>query len=250
MGKLVLAFANNVLRGTSRPKRVAGNRIRPIIGYGLLLASLSISAANFIQNSARKPDEAYQLLTDVGQGQKIALSEVRRITYQAGTRSLPAAFASTSSLTRLVTRHALRAGQIVQKGDLATPGANSTAPLEMEASFTSDKAPLSSLHPGDNIELVATYGSGSAAISDVVAPSVQIVSISHRKDSTMATGQGRSDLILSLRDPISPLAIAQAESAGALYAIKLSGDNLPSFQGTFSLGGVQPASPLPGRTPS
>jgi len=153
----------------------------------------------------------------------------------ASSRNLSSQFATASDLTSMVAKEPLAAGQVIELSDLSDISAAENSLIEMAVPMSSDKAPIGTISPGDYVELIATVGSGVSATSRVVAGAVKVIAVSRPAAAFGQLSQNSSELLVSLSDPIEPIAIAQAETAGSLVAVKLGTPSTPTFQGVFSL---------------
>ncbi len=135
----------------------------------------------------------------------------------------------------MVAREPLAAGQVIELNDLSNVSMADKSLIEMAVPMSSDKAPIGAISAGDYVELIATVGSGVSATSRVVASAVRVIEVSRPAAAFGQLSQTTSQLLVSLSDPIEPIAIAQAETAGSLVAVKLGAASTPTFQGIFSL---------------
>lgn len=225
------------------PRKVALKRpfSRTIIGYTLLTLSILISIASVVLEKERSQFRVVQTITPVMQGSKITTANTRMITISSSNK-FAKQFLTSRNSARMYARVPLSPGQIVEIGDLTAHPIASDGQIEMTVAMKSTQAPLSQLSTGDYVDLIATIGTGSSAISRVVAHAARIIEVSEPNSTIGATGQNGS-ILLSLADPIEPVAIAQAETVGQLVAVKISGPNSPTFQGSFSAS-VTEAPPL------
>ncbi len=186
--------------------------------------------------SLRRPQiTVFQTNAPIAPGVKILSNQVKPVQISASSRKLTSQFATASDLTSMVAKEPLAAGQVIELNDLSDVSAGDKSLIEMAVPMSSDKAPIGTISPGDYVELIATVGSGVSATSRVVAGAVKVIAVSRPAAAFGQLSQNTSELLVSLSDPIEPIAIAQAETAGSLVAVKLGTPSTPTFQGIFSL---------------
>lgn len=186
--------------------------------------------------SLRRPQiTVFQTNAAIASGEKILPNQINPVKISGPTRKLSSQFATAVDLNNKVAREPLAAGQVIERNDLSNAAKGSDSEIEMAVPMSSDKAPIAAISPGDYVELIATVGSGASATSRVVASAVRVIAVSKPGSAFGQISQNATDLLLSLSDPIEPIAIAQAETAGSVVAVKVGGPSLPTFQGVFSL---------------
>lgn len=227
-------FTLNHLSANSSPK-IALKRpfSRTVIGYTLLIVSVVISIGTLAFEKERSQFKVFQVVSPIIQGSRITASNSKIVTISVSNKSLASQFLTTQNGSPAYARVPLSPGVIVEMGDLAAHRISSNGGIDMALALKSSQAPLAQLSTGDYIDLIATIGSGSSAISRVVAHAARVIEVSEPTSSFSQTNQNGS-ILVSLTNPIEPVAIAQAETAGQLVAIKISGPNSPSFENSFS----------------
>lgn len=127
------------------------------------------------------------------------------------------AFRDAARLDGAVMVAPLRAGELVQASDVV---AAADAPAAQEVSFSIDPARAvdGSLQPGESVAVVATYGSGAQAVTEVVVPLAQVVSVN---DSGGTFGARSTESItLGLDSASYVLAVTNAVDAGQVELVR------------------------------
>lgn len=217
---------------------------RTTIGYVLFAISAFTSVGGVLSNYQQSHITALELLSPIPAGQRIPLSNTRRVELSTAAKGISNRFASAQDLSHLVAKRGLLANDLIEVNDLTNSDTPSSTATEMAVPLNPTKAPIDEISPGNYVELIATFGSGSTATSRVIAKAVKVIKVSKTSTDIGQLGTSTSYLLISPTNPIEPVAIAQAETAGTITAIKVEGPNTPSFQGIFSVD-AQSAQNLP-----
>ena len=127
------------------------------------------------------------------------------------------AFRDASRLNGAVMVAPLRAGELVQASDVV---AAADAPALQEVSFPIDpsRAVGGTLQPGETVTVVATYGTGAQAVTEVVVPLAEVVSVS---DSGGTFDSRSSETVtLGLTSATDVLAVTNAADAGQMELVR------------------------------
>ena len=219
--------------------------LKTAAGYSLLALSIITSLSTVVVSLGRPRITAFQTAAPVAGGTHISHSQIRLVTLITSDRGLSSQFASQADLAQMVTKQPLAAGKLIEVSDLANPGTDTGSADEMTVPLDESKAPIDQILPGDYVQLIATIGTGSSATSRVVAGAVRVIAVTKTGSAFGQAGQSGADLLLSVGNPTEVVAIAQAETAGSLVGVKVSGTSTAVFQGVFSLAS-QPAQPTAG----
>jgi Flp pilus assembly protein CpaB len=111
----------------------------------------------------------------------------------------------------------LRAGELVQASDVVA-GSAGLYPQEISFSLDPSRALDGSLAPGETVAVLATYGSGQQAVSQVVVPFARILSVDPGAES-LGT-RGAETITLGLFRPGDALALTNAVDAGQLELVR------------------------------
>ena len=235
----MLSFINRA-RGRVPSGAYRKRHLKTVAGFSLLALSIIASLSTVVVSLGRPRITAFQTAAPVAVGAHISHSQIRQVTLNTSDRGLSSQFASQVDLAHMVTKQPLADGELIEVSDLRNPGTDTGSADEMTVPLAESKAPIDQILPGDYIQLIATIGTGSSATSRVVAGAVRVIAVAKTGSAFGQTGQSGADLLLSVGNPTEVVAIAQAETAGSLVGVKLSGTSAPVFQGVFSLGS-QPA---------
>ncbi len=228
---------NRVQSGTNRKPH-----LRTVAGYSLLALSTITSLSTVVVSLGRPRITAFQTAAPIAGGTRISHTQIRQVTLSSSDRELSSQFASQADLARMVAKQPLAAGELIEVSDLANPGTNAGSADEMTVPLAESNAPINQILPGNYIQLIATIGTGSSATSRVVAGAVKVIAVTKTGSAFGQASQSGADLLLSVGNPTEVVAIAQAETAGSLVGVKVSGTSAAVFQGVFSLDS-QPAQP-------
>lgn len=199
----------------------------------MLGISIMASVTTLIETNHKPGFNAILVKTPIEMGQIIKPSDISTVKVNASNDSFYKQLANIGSLDHMVAKQSLVPGQIVQLSNLTNSVVNATG-FQMAIALSSNQAPLKEIFIGDRIELIETVGTGSSTTSKVVATGVKVIGTIKPSGGIQGNGQNKEVLLLDLTNPLTPIAIAQSESAGALVAVKIDGNNNPVPLGTFS----------------
>ncbi|NNN19584.1 MAG: hypothetical protein HKL84_06995 [Acidimicrobiaceae bacterium] len=242
-------------KGKLAPGTFKKRIVRTTIGYLLLAVSIATSLMTLAVSLRHSQITVFQVSTPVASGEKISLNQIHQIKISSSNRQISSQFATAGDLAQMVTNQPLVNGQLIEVSDLSDAARSNDQGMEMNVPLASSKAPLDQIYPGDYIELISTIGSGSSATSRVVAAAAKVLGVFKSGSAFGQMGQNGANVLLTLNNPVEAIAIAQAETAGSLVAVRVAGSAVPAFQGTFSLGnptaagGVQSSSQTLGVQP-
>ena len=114
-------------------------------------------------------------------------------------------------------------GELVQRSAVAEATGEGTAPTpEFSFAIAEDRAVAGSLRPGEHVDVLATYGSGSGATTLVVARGATVRASDAADDATLA-GTDTLTVTLALGDPTTVLALAHASQAATVTLVRTTG---------------------------
>lgn len=231
----MLSFISRA-RGRVQSGAYRKRHLRTAAGYSLLALSVITSFATLAVSLGRPRITAFQTAAPIAGGARISHTQIRQVEISSSDRAISSQFANQADVAQMVTKRPLAAGELIEMSDLVNPGASTGSADEMTVPLAESKAPIDQIVPGDYVQLIATIGSGSSATSRVVASALKVIAVTRTGSTFGQAGQSGADLLLSIGDPTEAVAIAQAETAGSLVGVKVSGANAAVFQGVFSLG--------------
>ncbi len=145
------------------------------------------------------------------------------------------AFRSSNLLVGALVVEPVKAGELVQASDVASGGST-----DRQLSFPIDTshAVAGTLQPGDRVDVLATYGTGSSASTVSVAQGVTVVS-KNDSSGSLADNSNQSEVItLAITPNVDSLALAQAVNTGQVILVRGTGAPLATktapYQGPAS----------------
>ncbi len=156
------------------------------------------------------------------------------------------AFTDTGELDGAVALAPIAAGELVQRSAVAPPTNGSGPGRSHQFSFTveRDRALNGELRRGERVDLLATYGSGDAAYTAVVARSALVVSVGDGGGATLGSG-GKLALTIELTDAGSVVRVAHASQVAAITLVRSTGVAEPIGPDVY-----RPDTPAPSRPPT
>lgn len=197
-------------RSALNPRALLGGLLVAVAGVGLFAAYSQAGADHRV---------AYVVAGhDLVPGERISAADLatRRMvlpTDLAGSF----AFRDAARLNGAVMVAPLRAGELVQASDVV---AAADAPALQEVSFPIDpsRAVGGTLQAGETVAVVATYGTGAQAVTEVVVPLAEVVSVT---DAGGAFGSRSSETVtLGLDSASDVLAVTNAADAGQVELVR------------------------------
>jgi hypothetical protein len=124
-----------------------------------------------------------------------------------------------------VTLAPLAPGDLVQASAVRTVGAGSADPDDPQFSFAveRDRALNGELRPGEIVDLLATFGTGTSASTKVLASSARVLAVEQAGSGTLGSS-GRLVLTVALDDDDTVLDVAHASQVAAITVVRASGE--------------------------
>jgi Flp pilus assembly protein CpaB len=130
------------------------------------------------------------------------------------------AFSGTSALVGATTVGPIRGGELVQVGDVVR---KTSAPQDVEMSFSIDtaRAVAGGLRPGEQVDVLATFGAGGDTYTLAVVRGARVL-------ATSRPGRGFADartsvVTLGLHTSDEALALSHAVNAGEVTLVRSTG---------------------------
>ncbi|HEU5150773.1 MAG TPA: SAF domain-containing protein [Iamia sp.] len=216
--------------GSSPPAREGSDdrRIRPRRGLpggravvgGLLVAVAAVGIFAAVSGAGRGPSTRYYVAArDIAAGTTLTRADLEAVAIEVPDRMLDRVFSDPDALIGAITVGPLSEGELVQAGGLAT-GADAEIPTFSVAVARAD-ANAGELSRGDYVQVLATYGTDTAATTVTLSAEARIVSISEEDESLAAAGQ----VVVRLQVPSAEerIAIVNATTSGRVSLIRVSG---------------------------
>jgi Flp pilus assembly protein CpaB len=213
---------NNANRSRLDDDTIAINRPRPnlraLIG-GLLIAGAAIGA--YEAATARPPSTIYVAAASyIPAGSRINPSELTNEPAELeDANSASLYFRSASEVTGSWALAPIQAGELIGPGMIARglPSANTR---EISFAVDSDRAMGGALLPGEQVDVIATYGTGTSAISTIAAADAKVLSV---VPESGGFGAAPVDVVtLEVERANQLLALANALNAGEVYLVLVS----------------------------
>lgn len=182
-------------------RALVGGFLVALAGFGLFAAYTSATSA---------PTTDYAVATrDLALGSRITSSDLTLV--RMDLPDSPTRQALFSDPRRLIGRTVVgpvRKGELVQGGDVVD---RQSQPAELEVSFSidTDRALAGGLRPGEEVDVVATFGTGADAFTTVVVRAARILS----------TDQGRGALTDGRRQTVAVAVSRLDESMALVHAV-------------------------------
>lgn len=157
------------------------------------------------------------------------------------------AFRDPGALIGAVVVGPVRAGELVEAGDVSF-GSHTPGNRQLSFSVPLSHAVDGTLQPGDRVDILATYGTGTDSSTRLVAAGAEVVSAT---EPSSVTSNGEPAVVVTLSVPSAAEAVALAQAANAAQVTLVLSTGvpppavLPSASPRTTLPAVAPA-PGPG----
>ncbi|MEO7555265.1 MAG: RcpC/CpaB family pilus assembly protein [Acidimicrobiales bacterium] len=131
------------------------------------------------------------------------------------------AFSQPSAIAGRITLAPINKGELVQSSAVADA---SKADARYEVSLPVDRARAlaGTITSGERVDVAATYGTGNAATTVIVARRAEVVKVDDARRSSVGGG-GEVVIELALADPDDVLAVTHASQAGSVTLVRATG---------------------------
>lgn len=214
-----------VLDGAS-PDAVASRAVRPRRGLpggravlgGLLVTVAAVGTFAAYGDATAGPTTAYAVAAaDLPAGHRIGPGDVDLRTMDLPAPLAVRAFSSPDALAGAVALAPLAEGELVQAGALLPPGAAPEPAAELSFAVPADRAVNGTLRPGETVDVLATYGTGTAAETVVVVRGALLLGNDEGRE---AIGTATRVLTVALDEPDDVLALTHAARAGEVTVVR------------------------------
>jgi Flp pilus assembly protein CpaB len=229
-----LLAAGDRERTRDRPPPAAGRPLRRrqslpsgravVGGFLIALAALGIFVA-YTRVSAGPTTRYVVARHDLRMGTRITPDDLALLPMELpASVARNAAFTDRARLVNATVIGPIRAGELVQAGDVlhkqGGPGA-----VEVSLPIESARALDGRLLPGEQVDVLATFGSGADAYTIALVRGATVLS-TDRRQGTLAAGRTEV-VVLAVRSRDEAIAIAHAVSAGEITLIRTTGADAP-----------------------
>lgn len=231
-------------RSTSRPEpptsagpgagRVLGRRPavpagRALVG-GLLVTLAAVGTFAAYTAGTTGPTHRYVVVRDpVAPGAVLHGDDLRVVAGDLPDDVAVEAFTDTGPLDGAVALAPLAANQLVTPSQVRLAAvADARAPAhELAVAFERDKALDGRIQPGERVDLVTTYGTGSDAYTTVVARRAPVLDVDNGARSTVGSST-KVTLTLALATEQEVLEVAHAVEVGKVVVVRATGLDDPA----------------------
>jgi Flp pilus assembly protein CpaB len=227
---------------------------RAVLG-GLLVAVAALGVFAAYAGAQQPPRTTVVVATtSLPAGHRLSPSDLRTVQVDLPAGTASSTYASVDDLVGAVTLAPLDAEELVQRS--AVLAADADAPPVHEFSFPleRERAVDGDLRPGERVDLLATYGTGSDAYTVVLARGAVVSAVDDASSGSL-TSSGSLVLTLALGSADEVLDVAHASQVASLTVVRatLAGDGDATRDRTTAPGadrGVRPSLPgTPAPTP-
>lgn len=159
---------------TARPSLPSGRAV-----VGALLVTMAVAGSFAILSASHSPPTVSYVVTtrDVDAGTRLQRGDLTTVAIDLPGDQQKMAFASIDQVDGAVALAPLGAGQLVAPTAVGPRGAASDGGATFSFSIDRDKALDGQLQRGERIDLVATYGSGTDAYTEVVLQGASVIDV-------------------------------------------------------------------------
>jgi Flp pilus assembly protein CpaB len=223
-------------RTVRRRKGLPGGRA--VVG-GLLSAVAAVGVFAAFTAATAPPVTRYVVAAaELGPGEVIAASDLALVALDLPPDIRARSFDDIAVLTGAVTTGPLRPGELVQSSGVVDRGG---APDDRMVSFAADasRALGGRIQAGEFVDVLATYGTGDNAYTELVVGHVAVVRTSTQDTSSIGT-TSTVTFTVPVPDVRAELALAHASAVGSLSVVR-SGGPVGDGPRTFRPSGPEPA---------
>jgi Flp pilus assembly protein CpaB len=191
-------------------------------GFLIALSALGIYVAWSV--AAGSPTTSYVVARhDVAVGTRLTAADLTTAPMELPpSLARTGAFARSTALVGATTVGPIRAGELVQAGDVVRTSSQPDA-LELAFAVEPARAVGGSLRPGERVDVLATFGSGATAYTVTVVRQAQVLDVG--ADGS-GLGAGRSLVVrLAVATSDEALALAHAVNAGDVTLVRATGSD-------------------------
>ena len=171
--------------------------------------------------AADRPMTGYLVATrDLPPGHRLSSGDLRRQPLDLSDSLAGRVFTDAHPLQGATTLGPIAAGELVQAGSLVRSRGGSGRELSIPVDPA--RAVAGTLRPGERVDLVATFGSGSSATTETVLRHALVID-SQRGGSNLSSS-GAMVLTLAVDDDEQQLAVARALNDGELLVVRSPGE--------------------------
>lgn len=235
MGLAVGTESNGTVLGTARvepPRLVARRRNLPsgraVVG-GFLVAIAALGAFVAARGTSSGPSRRYVVVAhDILAGTTLQAADLRTEAVDLPSELAGRAFTDPAVVVGRVATATMASGELVQAsavvgGDAADPRFQLSVPVERSRALDG------LLVPGESVDILATYGTGSDGVTLVVVRKAEVLRVDLGQRGTL-TANNDAIILVAVTSPDDALAVTHAAQAGKITLVRAtaaSGDDGP-----------------------
>jgi len=203
---------------------------RAVVG-GLLVAAAAVGLFAAASRDSGGPNHAYVVARhELAAGTRLQASDLALLPMELAPEVRSRAFESSQPLVGTTLVAPLEPGELVQASAVVARAGDAAS---RELTFTLDRGRMGpGIKQGERADLLATYGSGNDAFTQVVVRQALLVGIDRPRTST--GDNGPATVTVSVDDPNDALALAHAIQLGKLTLVRATGaPPLPGVPPTY-----------------
>lgn len=207
-----------------RPRRgLPGSRA--VVG-GLLVALAGVGTFAAWSGAQRSPSSRYVVAAHaVAGGAVLGRSDLKTVAIDLPAGMAGHSYRDVAGLLHAVTLGPLQPGELVQSGNVV-PARGATPHPEFSFGIDVERAVAGTLRPGEEIDILVTYGTGAGSTTQLVSPNARVVSVeggsgnglSDARRQVLTVAVSSSDDILELTNATRAGEITVARSTGVADA--------------------------------
>ncbi len=222
--------------GARRGRSGAGRRSLPsgraLVG-GLLVTMAAVVVFAAYAGANEGPSTSVVVARrDLDPGQRLGADDVEVRSVEVSSEIADRSYSDATKLIGAVTLGPVGAGELVQEGAVRLDDGSSTGAAEAagpEFSFPVDRerALAGDVRPGEEVDLLATFGSGSDATTEVLARRARILHVQEARTGTLGSS-GRLVLTVGLASDAEVVDVAHASEVAVITLVRPSGKGVRS----------------------
>lgn len=196
---------------------------RAVVG-GLLITVAAVGI--FAAYTGSRDDDARSYLVaahDIPEGRRLAPEDLSQRQGALSDELASRSFASPDELVGSDAIAPLRAGELIQTGDVVAGSERAAVPSrEFSFAVEAEHAVDGTLRRGDVVDVLATYGTGSDAYTTVVSSHTKLIAVSSTGQQAMSSNT-RIVLTVALPSPEQVVELAHATQTAAITLVRSTG---------------------------
>jgi Flp pilus assembly protein CpaB len=221
---------SNIRRSRSGGSRRGLPTGRALVGGLLVPVAAVVVFAAYAGAEDRPSSSVVVARRALDPGQRLTLDDVEVRSIDVPADVADRSFSDASRLVGAVALGPIGAGELVQQGSVRADAADGTGP-EFSFAVDRERALAGDVRSGEEVDLLATFGSGSDASTVVVARSARVLHVQEARNGTLGSS-GRLVLTVRLASGDEVVDVAHASQVAVITLVRASGDGTPGASGT------------------